>query len=102
MAYKLLVQYGHEAIGINPHETERGVYQTLKQALVNEGRPHTLTLYVRPQVSDTLIDLILEVNPQRVIFNPGTENINLMHTLDEAGIKWTRGCTLVMLRTHQF
>jgi len=37
-----------------------------------------------------------------VIFNPGTESVLVQQRLDQAGIVWLEGCTLVMLRTGVF
>jgi hypothetical protein len=42
------------------------------------------------------------MKPGRVIFNPGTENPELMEMLDAAGIPYLEACTLVMLRAGQF
>ena len=35
---------------------------------------HTVTLYLNPKRQSVYIDYILNLNPKRVIFNPGTEN----------------------------
>jgi hypothetical protein len=45
---------------------------------------------------------ILELNPARVIFNPGTESTLLQARLKAHHIECIEGCTLVMLRTAQF
>ena len=61
-----------------------------------------MTLYVGPQRLEPLIEQCLEAAPARVIFNPGTESGALQSRLDQAGIPWIEGCTLVMLRTGTF
>jgi predicted CoA-binding protein len=45
---------------------------------------------------------ILNLKPQRVIFNPGAENDELRKMLASEGIEAVEGCTLVMLRSNQF
>lgn len=100
MAYNLLKDYKHEAIAINP--TEIVAESNLRRAKDKFGQPHTLTMYVRPTISDKMIDDILEVAPKRVIFNPGTENQNLINRLKNANIEVVTGCTLIMLKTNQF
>ena len=40
-----------------------------------------------------MIDAIVNLKPDRVIFNPGTENPALQRKLDEAGIDWESACT---------
>jgi predicted CoA-binding protein len=57
----------------------------------------TITLYVSPQHQAEWQDYILSVNPQRVIFNPGTENPVLEAVLMAHQIEVLEACTLVML-----
>jgi hypothetical protein len=47
-------------------------------------------------------DYIIELKPKRVIFNPGTENIELAQLLAQANIDWENACTLVLLSTNQY
>ena len=58
---------------------------------------HTVTLYVGPKNQSVYYDYILNINPQRVIFNPGTENAEFENILRNQGIQVVRGCTLIML-----
>ncbi len=62
----------------------------------------TITLYLNPQLQVAEYDYILQVYPRRVIFNPGTENDELLHLLREKGIEGVEACTLVMLGTGQY
>ena len=63
---------------------------------------HTITLYVGPQNQDEWISYIVNNNPQRVIFNPGTENPDLMKVLNEQDIDFEEACTLVLLASNQY
>lgn len=63
---------------------------------------HTLTLYVGSQRLSPLVDGVMLLSPERVIFNPGTESITLEQHLEAAGIPWLHACTLVMLQTNTF
>jgi hypothetical protein len=45
---------------------------------------------------------ILDLKPNRVIFNPGTENPEFEKMLKDSNIEPIEACTLVMLRTNQF
>ena len=72
-----------------------------------QGRPiikgiHTLTLYLNAKNQESFYDYIIDIKPQRVIFNPGTENSVLQNLLDKTGIEWEEACTLVLLTTNQF
>jgi predicted CoA-binding protein len=59
----------------------------------------TVTLYVGPKNQDIYIDYVINLNPKRVIFNPGTENEYFEHKLKIKGIQTERACTLVLLST---
>ena len=58
---------------------------------------HTVTLYVGTKNQPVYSDYILKLHPQRVIFNPGTENPEFEKILRDRGIEVVRGCTLIML-----
>ncbi len=57
----------------------------------------TVTLYVGPKHQPEYYDWLMRVAPQRIIFNPGTENAELMRLAKDNGIETVIGCTLVML-----
>lgn len=63
---------------------------------------HTVSLYLSPQHQSEYYDYILKLRPQRVLFNPGTENPEFAARLDQAGILWENSCTLVLLSTNQY
>jgi len=44
-----------------------------------------------------LYDNILNINPKRVVFNPGTENAEFEEMLRSKGVEVVENCTLVML-----
>ena len=62
----------------------------------------TITLYVGVQNQPEWYDYILQTNPKRIIFNPGTENPELIEMAREAGIEVEVACTLVLLNTGQY
>ena len=59
---------------------------------------HTITMYVGKRNQPFYYDYILELNPKRVIFNPGAENDELESMLTSRGIEVKKACTLVMLQ----
>lgn len=63
---------------------------------------HTITLYMRPTRQQAYYDAIVALRPQRVIFNPGTENPEFYIRLGEAGIEVVVACTLVMLSLRTY
>jgi len=62
----------------------------------------TITLYLNPKNQVEYYDYILNLHPRRIIFNPGTENEELMQKAKENNIKPVIACTLVMLGTGQY
>lgn len=63
---------------------------------------HTLTMYIGPAKSEKLTSSILAVKPQRIIFNPGSENPALIERARAEGIEVLEACTLVLLSVGQF
>lgn len=63
---------------------------------------HTVTLYLNPQRQKEYYDFITSLAPERIIFNPGTENPELEKILNVHGIDFEQACTLVLLNTGQY
>lgn len=63
---------------------------------------NTITLYVNPKIQQEYYDYILSLKPQRVIFNPGTENPEFYPLLEKNNISYEEACTLVLLTTGQY
>lgn len=62
----------------------------------------TITLYVNPKNQESLLDKIVDLKPERVIFNPGTENPTLIQMLKENDIEAEIACTLVLLSLDEY
>ena len=100
-AAERLLHHGHEIelLGLRNDEifgrkidTERKQYSGLD----------TVTMYVGPQHQPDYYDYIISLKPNRVIFNPGTENSDFEELLTENGIGFEEACTLVLLQTGQY
>jgi hypothetical protein len=95
-ASKMLLEYGHEIVPIGIKKGE-----VLGHRIIND-HPHidgvdTVTLYVGPKNQENLLDYIISLHPKRIIFNPGTENDELIRLAKNNNIEPVIGCTLVML-----
>lgn len=78
-----------------------------KEILDLRARPelediHTITLYIGPSHQEEWMDYLIGLKPERIIFNPGTENPEFFKKAAEAGIEVLPACNLVMLSTGQF
>ena len=103
LAYNDLVRYGHEVVpvGIKKGALHGTEFLDLNQKpVVHEV--DTITLYIGVFNLTTWIPYILSLKPKRIIFNPGTENPDLIKQAQEAGIETVIGCTLVMLRANSY
>lgn len=101
-AVRMLKKYGHLPIPIHPSGHTVDGTESVRSLGDIRGEVDTLTLYVRASISDKLTSSILNLNPRRVIFNPGSENQKLAQKLAENSVIVVEDCTLVMLRTDQF
>jgi len=102
MAQHRLLEAGHKVIPITPnHQSIEGL-SCFKQLTDVPSLIDTITVYINPSIINTVIDDMIEANPKRVIFNPGSESAPAMAALKEKNIEVIEACTLVMLATHQF
>ena len=62
----------------------------------------TLTLYINPSRQKEWYDYMLSLKPNRIIFNPGTENQEFKSLAENQGIVCVEACTLVMLSTGDY
>lgn len=75
---------------------------TINSEMVDFEDIDTITLYLNAKRQEGYYDYIIDLQPKRVIFNPGTENPELYKLLSEHGIKFENACTLIMLSTNQY
>jgi predicted CoA-binding protein len=87
------------AIGVKKGKVLDVSIETEKKYLENVD---TVTLYLNPTRQKEYHEYILSLHPKRVIFNPGTENVEFEKILQENSIAVERACTLVLLATNQF
>ncbi len=75
---------------------------TIDTTLVSYKAINTVTLYLNPKRQAAYYNYILSLKPERVIFNPGTENPEFYSILKTNGIYFEEACTLVLLSTNQY
>jgi uncharacterized protein len=100
-AINRLQAHKHPVVAVGRKETEVNGVQVHKSHVAEEG-VDTVTLYLNPQNQVEYYDYILGLKPKRIIFNPGTENPELIKKAKQAGIEPVIACTLVMLSTGQY
>ncbi|ELR69390.1 hypothetical protein C900_05080 [Fulvivirga imtechensis AK7] len=102
-AAELLTRHGHEIvpIGIKKGEVAGKPILDLREKPSVDGID-TVTMYIGPQNQPEWYDYILSLQPKRIIFNPGTENLEFQEMANGQGIEIEEACTLVMLRVGNY
>jgi len=104
-AQKMLMDHGHETFPVSLSGKEilgRTGYRSALEIPEADGPIHTATLYVSPDRFAPVADEVIDLKPERVIFNPGTESAEIEQRFRDAGIEVVEACTLVLLATDQF
>ena len=101
LALKKLQAYRHPIVAIGKKKGKVGDIAIETDHLPVDA-VDTVTLYLNPQNQREYYDYIMEIKPNRIIFNPGTENDSLIKLAKENGIEPVLGCTLVMLSTGMY
>jgi hypothetical protein len=101
LALKRLLAHGHSVLAIGKTEGSVNGIQIHKSEIATD-EVDTVTLYLNPDNQKRYYEYILSLKPRRIIFNPGTENIELETLAEDAGITTLEACTLVMLSTGQY
>src|SRR5829696_2144033 len=101
LAINRLKAHQHPVVAIGRRQTTVNGVPIHKEHVQAED-VDTVTLYLNPQNQVEYYDYILGLHPKRIIFNPGTENDELIQKAKQAGIQPVIACTLVMLGTGQY
>ena len=102
MAMTALMEHGYDVKLVNPFKRTIDGHKCFEAITDIKEKIDTVTLYVNPQRFKDHIEEVIQVKPERVIMNPGTEDTDMEKTLEDAGIKVYRACTLVLLSSGQF
>lgn len=101
LAVQRLSAYKHPVVAVGRREGMIGNVPITKETIAEQD-VDTVTLYLNPTNQKQYYDYILSLKPKRIVFNPGTENDELIEMAEQQGIEPFIGCTLVMLSTGQY
>jgi uncharacterized protein len=101
LAVKKLIANSHPVIAIGK---KKGI---IDATIIETEKKHfdgidTVTLYLNPSHQQEYYNYILSLHPRRIIFNPGTENEELVELAQKKGIFTQEACTLVLLSTELY
>lgn len=100
-AITMLVEKGHPVVAIGQQMGEvAGI--SIKTKNIPLKNIDTVTLYLNPIRQREYYNYIIETQPKRVVFNPGTENPEFYQLLKSNNIEVEVACTLVLLATNQY
>jgi predicted CoA-binding protein len=101
LAANKLKRFGHQVVPVGLRNGE-----VAGEKILTDKNPvadvDTVTLYVGTRNLHHWFDYILSLNPKRIIFNPGTENDELVAKARAADIQTVYDCTLVMLSQGKY
>lgn len=97
IAANRLLEHGHAVTLLGIKEGEIAGIPILNGMPELSEKIDTVTLYVGASRQPAYYDYLMSLKPARIIFNPGTENAELMELCRKNGIEVVVGCTLVML-----
>ena len=100
-AIRKLRAYGHPVVSVGLKEGE------VNDVNIQTGTPHfkdihTVILYLSAKNQKQYYDYIIGLKPKRIVFNPGTENLELSELARKNNIEVVEYCTLILLDTHTF
>ncbi len=101
-AINLLAENGYSVIGVHPTLENIDGFPVVKNLADVKTPVYTITVYVNPTLLEKLTADIINLKPQRVILNPGTESSIVENELIKNNIPVQKSCTLVLLNTGQF
>jgi len=100
-AVQKLKNYGHTVIPLGICEGE------IDGIRIEHNYPEltgidTVTMYLNPTKQSMYYDYIIRLRPDRIIFNPGTENQEFKDLCKQNGIEVVEYCTLLLLSEELF
>lgn len=102
LATERLLKHGHEVVLVGIKEGEISGIPIINGTEDPATPVDTVTMYIGPQRQPPYYDYLMDLKPRRIIFNPGTENPELMKLAKENDIEPVVACTLVMLGTGAY
>lgn len=102
LAQQRLVEHGHQVFPVSPAYEEILGQKTYASLSDIDETINTLTVYVSPDRLLKLMDEVIQLKPDRVILNPGSESSEVLQALDKAHLNHIQACTQVMLSASSF
>ena len=98
---QLLREHNIETIAIGNKE---GVITdvTIQKGFPLEKKVKTIAVYLSPKNQEAYYEYMINLQPERILFPPGTENPDFYKKANAHGIETEEACPLVMLKTGTY
>jgi len=91
----MLKEKGHEVVAVG---NKTGITHNISISKdISVDNIDTVTMYLGKKNQAPYYEAIISIKPKRIIFNPGTKNVELEEIALKNGIEVVEACTLVML-----
>lgn len=103
-SYKVVLRLLDSGIKVIPMGINQGNIADLVivRPFEKQKNIHTVSIYIKPEIQKEYYKYIINLQPKRVLFNPGTENPIFSQILQKHNIYWENSCSLVLLSTNQY
>ena len=103
-SYKVVLKLLDSGIKVIPMGINQGNIADLVivRPFEKQKNIHTVSIYIKPEIQKEYYKYIINLQPKRVLFNPGTENPIFSQILQKHNIYWENSCSLVLLSTNQY
>ena len=103
-SYKVVLRLLDSGIKVIPMGINQGNITDLVivRPFEKQKNIHTVSIYIKPEVQKEYYKYIINLQPKRVLFNPGTENPTFSKILQKHNIYWENSCSIVLLSTNQY
>ena len=103
-SYKVVLRLLDSGIKVIPMGINQGNITDLVivRPFEKQKNIHTVSIYIKPEIQKEYYKYIINLQPKRVLFNPGTENPIFSQILQKHNMYWENSCSLVLLSTNQY
>lgn len=101
MAAKKLISKGYKVYLLG-NKNARIAGKNIQTENIYPNDIHTVTVYLNPSKQEEYKQYLVDLGPKRVIFNPGTENIEIEKILKQKGVEIVKDCTLILLDNGKY
>ncbi|MBN1180665.1 MAG: CoA-binding protein [Bacteroidales bacterium] len=103
-AHKAAIMLQNMGIEVVPLGIKKGVIGAVPIVCekLHVKEVHTVAMYLNPSKQKEYYDYVIKLKPQRLIFNPGTENPELLKLAIRSGIDAINSCVLIMINSGRY